>query len=89
MVRLYCAPRLADRSCFAFVASKRVGNAVVRNACKRRLKEILRLNASQIPQGDDIVLVAKTTLIQRSYQDAQHQIIRLMRQRLNPGMVRV
>jgi ribonuclease P protein component len=43
VVRL--SPNGLDRSRFCFVASKRVGNAVVRNRVKRRLREVMRKGA--------------------------------------------
>lgn len=44
-----------------FTASRKVGNAVIRNRAKRRLKEIVRAYIkTSSPKGFDIVLIAKT-----------------------------
>ena len=46
----------------AFVASKKVGGSVVRNRCKRLIKEAVRLNQNHISRCYDYVFVAKAEL---------------------------
>ena len=38
--------------------SKRVGNAVVRNRVRRRLRELVRTGAVRLPDSTDVVLIA-------------------------------
>jgi ribonuclease P protein component len=56
------AKRRADQgpARFGFTVSKKVGNAVERNRVRRRLREIVRLNAAaRIQPGHDYVLVGR------------------------------
>ena len=49
---------------FGFTVSKKVGNAVERNRVRRRLREIVRLNAVMAPQpGHDYVLIGRRTAL--------------------------
>lgn len=43
----------------AFVAGKKLGNAVARNRAKRRLREALRPHFTQLPPGTELVLIAR------------------------------
>lgn len=43
----------------AFVAGKKLGNAVARNRAKRRLREALRPHFTHLPPGLDLVLIAR------------------------------
>lgn len=52
----------AHPSRIGVVAGKRVGDAVVRNRAKRRVREHLRLGYLQIKGGWDIVVIVRATL---------------------------
>mgnify|MGYP000995962707 CR=1 FL=1 len=59
------APQLegeAQPTRIGIVAGKRVGDAVVRNRAKRRVREQLRLRYGQLRTGWDIVVIVRTTL---------------------------
>lgn len=70
--RMYVSDCHQDWGCQAFVASKKVGNAVVRNQCKRRMKELLRLTQLDLRLDDvDVIVVAKKALMTVSFSEAQ------------------
>ena len=61
---------------FGFVISKRVGNAVVRNRVRRRLKETIR--SLRFSDGWDIVFSAKTTAPDVTFQQLRSSVIDLL-----------
>ena len=79
MVRVYVASAYDVLGKSAFVASRKVGNAVVRNQCKRRLKEIFRMVLPRLKQDVDVVMVAKTRLIGVTFEEASQRLIRIFR----------
>ena len=51
-----------------FTVTKKTGNAVARNRIKRRLREVVRLNAATCVDGDsDYVLIARDTVLHASF----------------------
>ena len=59
--------------------SKKVGNAVVRNQVKRRLREIIRLNWEQLPEQHYVVFGAKVKSRYASYQQLQTDFYQLLK----------
>ena len=60
---------------YGIVASKKVGNAVVRNKVKRRLKAIIREVNPKIGQGYDIVLVCRPLISRVTYRQLQNDFL--------------
>lgn len=46
---------------FGITTGKKVGNAVVRNRCRRVIKQAFRENELLFPSGFDIVIIARAT----------------------------
>ena len=55
----YVAKNRLGYNRLGLTASVKLGGAVVRNRCRRRLREVYRLHAGQLRQGWDIILVAR------------------------------
>lgn len=44
-----------------FTVSSKVGNSVVRNRIRRRLRELFRQRRASLPQGLDVVVIARSS----------------------------
>ena len=66
-----------DHCRFAFVVGKRLGNAVVRNRIKRRLRESVRAHA--LRPGWDAVFIARRESQNASFRDLHRAALNLLR----------
>jgi ribonuclease P protein component len=67
----------SDSSRFGFLVSKRIGNAVVRNRVKRRLREAVRLSPVKI--GWDALFIARRGAGTAKYQELKDATDNLLR----------
>lgn len=58
----------------AFLASKKVGNAVARNRARRLMKESVRLMDDFKFNGYDLIFIARNTINNRKYADVKKSI---------------
>ena len=64
---IYCARNRLEVTRVGLTVSTKLGHAVVRNRVRRRLREIVRHNASCLPSGYDIVIVARTAAVEAEF----------------------
>ena len=60
---VFFLPNGLDRKRLGVIASKKIGNAVVRNLAKRKIREVFRNIKGQIEPAMDIVIVSGGNLI--------------------------
>jgi ribonuclease P protein component len=64
------------QSRYAFSVSKRVGNAVIRNRVRRRLREAIR--SLPLIEGHDLVLVARPSAAESNFQALKAELTKLL-----------
>jgi ribonuclease P protein component len=64
---------------FGIVTSKKIGNAVVRNRAKRQIREVIRKNLTGLPEGYDVVVVARYTVKEATFGLIESDFLRLIR----------
>jgi ribonuclease P protein component len=66
------------RSRFGISVKKALGGAVVRNRIRRRIREILRLNRSEIPSGWDMVIHPRSSVARSRFASLAAEFVRLL-----------
>ena len=59
--------------------SKKVGNSVVRNKIRRRMKEIYRLKLNKIKEGYDIIIIPKRNAVNISYLELESAMLHIFK----------
>jgi ribonuclease P protein component len=67
------------RSRFGTSVKKALGGAVLRNRIRRRIREILRRNISEIPSGWDLVIHPRRSVAQASFAPLETELLSLLR----------
>lgn len=62
------------------VASRKTGEAVVRNRARRRLREAFRLNRHRFHGKADIILIARRSIGTAAWQDIEGDLLRLAKE---------
>ncbi|ETO91407.1 MAG: ribonuclease P protein component [Candidatus Xenolissoclinum pacificiensis L6] len=72
--------RLEEGRGIAVIASKRIGNAVMRNYAKRRLRVLFRTVGKDLKQGINYLLVARQRLLYSRYDKVLTEFHRILLQ---------
>ena len=57
--------------------SKKVGNSVIRHRITRLIRESYRLNKDEFKNGYDIVVIARSSAIDKTYQEIESALLHL------------
>ncbi|HPR17584.1 MAG TPA: ribonuclease P protein component [Candidatus Cloacimonadota bacterium] len=68
------------------IVSKRVGNAVIRNKVKRRVRACLRENGSAYPVGEHIIIIAKPEAGIASWADIKNDLQHILKQEVHENI---
>ncbi len=61
------------------IASKKIGGAAARNACKRRIREIYRCNKDKIKPALDVVVISGSGMATLPFAFLEERIIGILR----------
>ncbi len=65
---------------FAVITTRKLGNAVIRNRCRRLLRECLRLHQHALRQPLEIVMIARRSLVGRKYAAVEKDFLAAMQE---------
>jgi ribonuclease P protein component len=80
---IFFRPNRIACSRFGFSVKKAMGGAVVRNRIRRRIREIVRLNRSEIPAGWDIVIHPRASVARAEFSRLSVELMGLLRSALS------
>ncbi|WFA08316.1 ribonuclease P protein component [Tissierella sp. Yu-01] len=76
---LYIRKNDLEETRLGLTITKKVGNAVVRNKIRRRLKEIYRLNLYRVKDGYDLIIIPKKNVVDISYKELESALIHILK----------
>lgn len=79
-VVVYGRPNGREYSRLGVTASRKVGNATVRNWWKRRIREAFRRNKHEIARGLDLVVIVKASASRPEFEDLRAELLELFAQ---------
>ena len=74
---VFYIPNNLNRLRLGIIASKRIGNAVVRNRAKRRIREVFRGIKNQVSPAMDIVIISGKDMILLPFSTLERRILQV------------
>ncbi|MCC8182895.1 MAG: ribonuclease P protein component [Clostridiales bacterium] len=76
---LYWSPNRYENNRLGITVSTKLGNAVVRNRTRRRIREIYRLHEEELRRGMDLVIVGRSSAPAAEYRRLDRDFQRLVK----------
>ncbi|MGA9056732.1 MAG: ribonuclease P protein component [Terriglobia bacterium] len=83
---VFIRPNGLLQSRFGVTTPARLGNAVLRNRLKRRLREVFRLHRAHLPGGWDILVNPRESVAKVPFRTLEGEVLRLFPSQLPPGV---
>ena len=75
----YKPNRQVERFRLGVSASKKIGNAVVRNRVRRVIKEIVRLHAELLVANHDLIVIVRKTAVDLDYHETEKTLLHVLK----------
>ena len=69
---------VGSQSRFAVITTRKLGNAIARNRCRRLLRECFRLHQHALRQPVEMVMIARQSLVGRQYASLERDFLTAM-----------
>ena len=76
---LYILKNDEDYNRVGYSITKKIGNSVVRNKVRRRMKEIYRLNVDKLETGYDLIIIPKKNVVDISYKELESAMLHILK----------
>ncbi len=77
---IYIRKKKISKTCFGLAISKKVGNAVLRNKLKRRLRSIIDKNKDIFSNSCDYIIMIKKDCAVTTFQELEKKLIELIKE---------
>ena len=76
---IYSLDNNKDYDCFGISVGKKVGNAVIRNKYKRKIRSIIDMYRKDFVNGKDYIIILRSSALSISFEEMKESLILLLR----------